>query len=137
MNTKQSFNNWIFVTLKESAWAPLCIVGFYIFALVFDLFDRYPALDIPSHFAGGIAITYFYRSAIRNSQKLLGDIPVPIQILFAFTCTGTTIILWEFYEELLDFFFDSLVVRSLEDTIRDMFLGLIGALVFSLLYRRR
>jgi len=136
MNIEQ-LKNWIFSTLRESAWAPLCIVGFYVFGLALDLFDKYPWIDMPSHLAGGMALTYFYRSAIKNSQKVIGDVPHPIQILFAFTCAGTTIILWEFYEELLDFFFDALVVRSLEDTIRDMFLGLIGALVLSLFYRKR
>jgi hypothetical protein len=86
----------------------LCIVGFYIFALAFDLFDRYPPLDIPTHLVSGMAITYFYRSAIRNLQKFVGDIPISVQILFAFTSTGTTAIFWEFYENIL--------VMSLEPT---------------------
>ncbi len=86
---------------------------------------------------GGVAITYFYRSAIRNSQRIVGGIPFPIQILLAFTCTGTTIILWEFYENLFDFFFGTHLVRGLGDTILDMFLGLLGALVLSTFYHRR
>ncbi|MEO5887408.1 MAG: hypothetical protein ABIQ77_07080, partial [Anaerolineales bacterium] len=77
------------------------------------------------------------RAAIKNSQSIVGDIPLPVQILFAFTCTGTTIIFWEFYENLLDLFFGTHVVRGLEDTIVDMFLGLMGALVLSVFYRRR
>lgn len=82
-------------------------------------------------------ITYFFRVAIRHSQKLVGEIPFPIQILFAITCTGTTAILWEFYENILDFFFDTGMVRGVEDTIVDLFVGLLGALVLSLFYRRR
>jgi hypothetical protein len=125
------------VTFRESAWAPLSIFGFYLIGLALDLFDLFPPLDIPSHLLGGVAITYFYRSSIKNSQNIVGDIPILIQTLFAFTCTGTTIILWEFYENLLDFFFGTHVVRGLEDTILDMFLGLMGALVLSLFYKRR
>ena len=94
-------------------------------------------MDIPTHFMGGVSITYFFRSAIRNSQTYFGDIPPLIQILFAFTCTGTTIILWEFYENAFDALFGTTMVRGLEDTITDMFIGLTGALVFSLVYRRR
>jgi len=94
-------------------------------------------LDIPVHFMGGVVITYFYRSAIRNSQKIIGDIPPIIQILFAFTCTGTTTILWEFYENLRDHFFGTHMVRGLQDTIMDLFTGLLGALVLSLFYRKR
>jgi hypothetical protein len=82
-------------------------------------------------------ITYFYRSAIRNSQKFLGEIPVPIQILLAFTATGTTTVLWEFYENILDYFLRTHMVRGLTDTLTDLLLGLSGGLVFSLLYRRR
>ena len=136
MNNKQKITNWIVATLRESAWAPLGIIGVYIVGLALDLYDLFPPLDIPTHFAGGVAITYFYRSAIRNSQQFIGAVPLPVQILFAFTCTGTTIILWEFYENAFDFLFGTHMVRGLEDTVADMFIGLMGALVLSLFYKR-
>jgi hypothetical protein len=113
------------------------VIGFYIFVLVLGLYDLYPPLDIPSHFAGGMAITYFYRSAIRNAQTLVGDVPSLIQILFAFTSTGTTVVLWEFYENTIDYLFGFHTVRGLEETIVDMAMGLSGALVLSVLYRKR
>jgi len=133
---KRELVNWIFATLREAAWAPLSVVFFYLVGISLDLFDLLPRLDVPTHFIGGVAITYFYRSAIRNSLGIVGDIPFPIQILLALTCTGTTIILWEFYENLFDYFFGTHMVRGLEDTILDMFLGLLGALVLSVFYRR-
>jgi len=135
--TKNNFIDWVVSTLRESAWAPLSVFGFYLFGLAFHLYDLFPPLDIPTHFMGGVVITYFYRSAIRNSQKIFGDIPFPIQLIFAFTCTGTTVVLWEFYENILDYFFGFHMVLGLTDTIKDMFLGLSGALVLSLLYRKR
>ena len=134
---KKQIVNWISITLREAAWAPLSIVAFYAIGLALHLYDLFPPLDLPSHLLGGVAITYFFRSAIKNSQSLVGDIPILIQIIFAFTCTGTTIIFWEFYENLLDLFFGTHMVRGLEDTIVDMFLGLLGALIFTLFYRRR
>ncbi len=136
MNSKTKILEWIITALRESAWAPLAVVGFYLIGLALGLFDLFPPLDIPTHFMGGVAITYFFRSAIKHSQKFLGDIPALIQILFAFTCTGTTIILWEFYENAFDFLFGTTMVRGLEDTIVDMAVGLSGALVLSLVYRR-
>ncbi len=135
--TKQQFFNWVSATLRESAWAPLGVVAFYLIGLAFHLYDLYPPLDIPTHFMGGVAITYFYRSAIRNSQSFAGDIPLPIQVLFAFACTGTTTVLWEFYENIADYFLGTHMVLGLTDTLKDMFLGLFGALILSLLYRRR
>ncbi len=136
MTTKQ-VTDWILVTLRESAWAPLCVIGFYLLGLLFGWYDRYPPLDIPTHFFGGIAITYFFRSAIRNSQAMVGEIPFPIQVLFAFTCTGTIVVFWEFYENILDFLFHAHNVLGLFDTLKDMFNGLLGALVLSIFYRRR
>ena len=136
MTNKKQFVDWFIATLREAAWAPLGVFGFYLVGLVFDWYDRFPPLDIPTHFMGGAAITYFFRSAIKQSQKFLGDIPALVQIVFAFTCTGTTIILWEFYENAFDYLFGTTMVRGLEDTIMDMLVGMLGALVLTLLYRR-
>jgi hypothetical protein len=134
---KHKLVTWIFVTLREAAWAPISILFFYLVGRSLQLFNLFPRLDIPTHFIGGVAITYFYRFAIRNSQGIVGVIPNSIQTLLAFTCTGTTIILWEFYENLFDFFFGTHMVRGLEDTILDMFVGLLGALVLTAFYRSR
>jgi hypothetical protein len=133
----QQFSNWILTTLRETAWAPLSVFGLYLAGLTFDLYKLFPLLDIPTHFLGGVVITYFYRSAIRHSQTLVGDIPLPVQILFAITCTGTTTIFWEFYENFADFFLHTDMVRGLQDTIMDLFVGLLGAVVLSIVYRRR
>jgi hypothetical protein len=137
MTNQQRYVNWILNTLREAGWAPLSVLGFYALGLTFDLFKLFPPLDMPVHFMGGVAITYFYRVAIRNSQELAGEIPFPIQVLFAITCTGTTTILWEFYETILDYFAGTQMIRDLQDTIVDLFAGLMGALVLSLFYKRR
>ncbi len=137
MKNKQQLIDWVLATLREAAWAPLSVVVFYSLGLALHLFKMFPFIDMPTHFMGGVTITYFYRVAIRNSQKFLGDIPAPIQILLAFTATGTTTVLWEFYENLMDHFFGFQMVRGLEDTIVDLAMGLSGALVLSLFYRKK
>jgi hypothetical protein len=128
---------WIVDTLREAAWAPLVVFIFYLIARSLQLFQVFPPLDIPTHFMGGVVITYFYRVGIRNAQRLVGEIPFPIQVILAFTCTGTTTIFWEFYEYIFDFLFDTQMVRGVTDTTVDFFVGLLGALVFSIFYRRR
>ena len=137
MPNKRQLIDWMVATLRESAWAPLSVVAIYLIGLAFHLYDIFPPLDIPTHFLGGVAITYLYRSAIKNSQSFAGDIPFWVQVLFAFTCTGTTTVLWEFYENIVDYFLGTHMVLGLTDTLKDMFLGLLGALVLSVLYRRR
>jgi len=137
MTNRQQWMNWISATLREAAWAPLSVFVSYLLGLAFHLFKLFPPADIPFHFLGGFVITYFYRVAIKHSQLVVGETPFPIQVLFAITCTGTTTILWEFYENLLDHFAGTHMVRGLQDTIMDLFLGLLGAFVFSLFYRAR
>lgn len=136
MRNKQAVP-WIIETLREAAWAPLGVFVFYLLARSLRLFDVFPPLDVPTHFLGGLVITYFYRVMIRNSEKFVGEIPFPIQSILAFTCAGTTAIFWEFYEYVFDFFFGTRMVRGVTDTVVDLFVGLLGALTLSVLYRRR
>lgn len=128
---------WVGNTLREAAWAPLGVFLFYLIGRSLQLFSLFPSLDIPTHFLGGMVITYFYRVAIRNVQTLVGEIPSPVQSLFAFTSAGTTMIFWEFYEYVFDYFFHTQMVRGVTDTTVDFFVGLLGALVVSLIYRRQ
>jgi hypothetical protein len=137
MTNRQPWMDWISATLYEAAWGPLTVFGIYLLGLAFHIFRVFPFLDMPVHFLGGVGITYFYRSAIKHSQKTLGKIPFPVQVLFALTCTGTTAILWEFCENIIDFFLGTHMVRGLQDTLVDLLMGLSGALVLSLFYRRR
>ena len=134
---RQQWTHWLSQTLREAAWAPLSIFGIYLIGLTFHVFRYFPFIDMPVHFLGGVGITYFYRSAIKHSQKTLGEIPFPVQVLFALTCTGTTAILWEFYENFADAFLGTHMVRGLQDTLVDLLMGLLGALVLSIFYRRR
>lgn len=137
MTTKPQAPEWILHTLREATWAPLSVFILYLIARHFQLYQLFPPLDIPTHFMGGFAITYFFRVAIRQSQRLVGEIPFPVQVLFAFTCTGATTIFWEFYEYLFDFFFHTQMVRGVTDTIVDLFVGLLGALALSVMHRPR
>jgi hypothetical protein len=135
MNKNQNPLNWVLVTLRESAWAPISVFVIYRIAKAFGAYLAYPPLDIPTHFMGGVAIAYFYRSLIANSQKIVGRIPIQIQILFALTCTGTTTILWEFFEYVSDCLFHTNMILGLEDTLKDMFLGLLGGAILLLWLR--
>jgi hypothetical protein len=137
MTNRQPWMDWISATLYEAGWGPLTVFGIYLTGLAFQVFRFFPFMDMPVHFLGGVGITYFYRSAIKHSQKTLGKIPFPVQVLFALTCTGTTAILWEFSENIIDFFLGTHMVRGLQDTLVDLLMGLSGALVLSLFYRRR
>ena len=127
--------NWGLMTLREAAWAPLSVFITYSVAKAFGVYLAYPSLDIPTHFMGGVAIAYFYQSAVANSQKFIGSIPAPIKNILALTCTGTTTVLWEFSEFISDTFFHTNMILGLEDTLKDMLMGLLGGLALLLLHR--
>jgi hypothetical protein len=97
--------------------------------LVFvGIFQRYPWLDIPTHFLGGVFITYSFSLTITYLQerKILSELNVFTRSVFLFGLTSSAVVIWEFGEFTLDFFFDTVAQAGLEDTMLDMFLGLFG-----------
>lgn len=111
-----------------------------IFALPFGLFclqlvmvflgvyERYDWPDIPMHVIGGVFITYSFSLAITYFQerKILSELNIFSRSVFLFGLTSSAAVIWEFGEFTLDFFFDTVAQAGLEDTMLDMFLGLLG-----------
>jgi hypothetical protein len=115
-------------TFRQAAWAPAVVLIFYaIAAKGFNAYILYPWLDIPSHFCGGLAITHLFCTTIRNSQPLIGIIPKVIQLTLAVGLTAISAIVWEFIEYLSDFFLGSKLNLGVNDTLSDLFFGLLGA----------
>ena len=133
---------WVLVSIRQTGWVP--ILFFLLHILVSKGFEAYlhlPWLDIPMHFFGGVAITYFLWHSLRNpkAEDALGPRTLQADTLLAALGVGTTIAIWEFAEWSTDAlgFTDAQV--GLDDTMLDMFLGLTGGwlyLVFALLCRR-
>lgn len=97
--------------------------------LVFvGIFQRYPWLDIPTHVLGGVFIAYSFSLTITYFQerKMISEMNVFTRSVFLFGLTSSAVVIWEFGEFTLDFFFDTMAQLSLEDTMLDMFLGLVG-----------
>ena len=135
MINQQRFVDWIFDTLRERLEA-ITVLGFYALGLTFRLFKLFPPLDIPVHFMGGVVITYFYRVAIRNSQNLVGEIPFRSRFFLQSPAPAqqpsfgnSTKIFWITLRHP--------DVRGVQDTIVDLFVGLLETLVLSLFYKRR
>ena len=122
------------VTIRKSAWAPLGVFGIYVLGKALGAYRIISWLDVPTHILGGIAITYFFYTAIVEAQSIVGKTPLSIQAIFAFTSTGTAAVLWEFIEITLDLLFGVRLNSSLERTLLDLFSGLVGGFIFSLSY---
>jgi len=116
------------------------VFGLHAVASFIGLYSVWPPLDIPMHFLGGVAITYFFGQAFRAAVEMdfLGR---PSAILdrvtvFALTCSST--VFWEFAEFLSDHYLGTHAQKGLEDTLGDMLLGILGGLAFlAAAWRRR
>lgn len=125
--------NWILITFRQAAWAPLLVFSFYVIAAEgFHLYLEFPNMDIPTHFAGGVAMTYFYLTAIRHSQRMIGVIPYIIHPILATSLTAFTAVVWELLEKFSDMLFATQLNLGANDTLSDLLCGMIGALVVAL-----
>ena len=123
--------NLVKQTFLTAAWAPLAVFIFYVSVSIgTNAFVLHPWFDMPAHFLGGFAITYFFRVGIANSQEVVGQIPAQIQLLLAIGLTSIAAVIWEFLEYIADLTLGTNWSWGLTDTLTDLFLGLLGAIVF-------
>ena len=128
-------SNWIKQSLQQAAWAPLTVFIFYaVAAKGFNAYLIYPWLDMPTHFFGGLAMTYFYLVLLQQSQRLVGAIPRLILFSFPLGLTAITAALWEFLEFLSDAAFGTKMNLGVSDTLSDQFFGLLGGAVLLAAY---
>ena len=128
----QQFKDWVICSFKHGAWAPVIIFSIHIIAIfVFHVYDYFLSFDIPMHFIGGMAITYFFIESVicAMNTQIIGRPSIIGLILIIFLLTCTTTIFWEFAEWIMDKVFLIHVQVSLEDTLLDMLLGILGGIV--------
>lgn len=129
-------------TAREGALAPaLVFTGHLLASRVFGWYRPYPDLDIPMHFAGGVAIAWFFHRAGVNASQAgwLAPFHGATHALLVFALVGTTTVLWEFAEFLSDRYLGTHAQAGLEDTLLDMLFGGLGgfALLLCLLWKSR
>lgn len=112
-----------------------------LLSLGFDAYTRMPSLDIPMHFLGGVAIAFTFKGLLELAEAS-GDLRVPtgwVQFLLLVSFVTSAATSWEFVEYISDVFFSTGAQKGLEDTLLDMFLGILGGATFAawVLYRER
>ena len=121
------------VIMRRALWFPLLVfLAHELAANAFrvSLYDVWPWIDIPMHFLGGFAIAYFIARSvgILAGSGLLDVRDVLAGVALVFGLTSTATILWEFAEWVSDRFLGTMAQVSLDDTMLDMFMGLVGGL---------
>ena len=121
---------WLKNTFQQAAWAPLTVFVLYaVAAKGFNAYIIYPWFDIPTHFCGGVAITYFFLSATQHAQAKIGHVPKLIRLLLSLGLTAITAVVWEFLEFSSDIMLGTKMNLGVSDTLSDLFFGLLGGLV--------
>lgn len=127
------FGRWTALTLRRAAWAPALVFGLnMVLWLGFEAYAVFPALDIPMHFIGGVAIAYFAFNALLTavSCDLIGTPNMAAIRIMSFFCACSAAVFWEFAEFVADPYFETKLQHGLVDTIFDLFLGVCGALSY-------
>ena len=116
------------------------LFGFFLFPIIIlvihgilSILNVYRTIwwsDIVMHFIGGVAIgrSYFLLLKLVQKKGYLGNTHTFIFFIFVISLVGLTIVAWEFLEFSSDYLFNTNAQPSLDNTIQDMFLGLIGGL---------
>jgi hypothetical protein len=121
-------------------WAPLAVfVAHLLAAHVFLLYQRWPPVDIPLHLFGGLAIAFFFS---RSFQAVPGDGVRPdrralLELLLVGSLTATAAVFWEFWEFASDHLLGTAFQSGLNDTMKDLAIGIGGGAVFLLLRARQ
>ena len=127
--------------VRRYGWFPLAVFLAHEYCShVLDGYGRWPAIDIPMHFLGGLAMAYFLAGVLRTcaDQQLLRA-PEPIlRFVLIFGLVGTIATFWEFAEWTSDHVFGTnCQMNDLGDTLLDQLMGLVGAAAYLLVSLRR
>lgn len=107
--------------------------------LFLDLYTRFPRLDIPVHYLGGLSIAYTSARILSylEDEKITGSVNPAIFLVLTFALTATATVFWEFMEFAIDRLLDSNIQVSLANTMQDQLMGLLGGATLVLLYSRK
>jgi hypothetical protein len=111
------------------AWAPSLLFALHlVLDYGLDAYIRWPPVDIPMHFFGGLAIAYFSSGAFRAlfAAEVGPRIRAPLELLLAFGLTAAAALVWELAEYASDALLGTRFVFGVRDTMKDMALGLAG-----------
>lgn len=81
------------------------------------------------HFMGGVAAAYFVRSSAPIAQAILGVLTPLGRDMLAFGIAGSAALMWEVGEFVGDQLRGTNVQRGLNNTMRDLILGVSGGVL--------
>jgi len=114
--------------IREAAWPGITVLIAH--GIRAKIFGHEPYVDPAMHLLGGVAAAFFFTRMPRLVPQFLGELPPLTLYLFAFGLTAASAVVWEFGEFLSDVFLGTRNQRSIGNTMRDLFNGMFGAIIF-------
>ena len=131
MREQQATSQLKETTMKFALPLSLLMILHSVFLLL-GAYSR-PHLDSVMHFAGGIALGIFVFGLTGHAIRK-GWCPDPgrmIQLVLIVSLVATGAVCWEIYEWLSDAYLGTHFQPSLDDTVKDLVLGLAGGIVYA------
>ena len=120
---------------REALWFPLAVVVFH--AVAGRVFGHEPYVDPVAHTLGGIAMAFFFHRSCAIGRSYLGDLSRLATGLLTVGLVSVVALLWELGELMSDVFLGTNIQRSAPNTLRDLTLGLGGAVAYVVFTRVR
>jgi len=121
---------------RRSFWFPATVALLHLLITIpVNLYAIWPDVDRPMHFLGGVSVAYAAYGLLSELIRRSWIVISPPRLLHytVIATVGLATIIWEFYEFCLNYFFGIRVQTSLHDTLIDVFLGIAGAVVYTIL----
>src|SRR3989338_10256510 len=112
---------------------PVLILLIHAALSSFNMYRSYEWIDIPMHFAGGLAIGICFVHLFRllEREQFIGKTNPMISLLLIISLVSLMAVIWEFAEFSLDVIYAAQSQRGLGDTMGDLFLGILGGFISS------
>jgi hypothetical protein len=99
----------------------------------------FPDLDIPFHYIGGLSIAYTSVQILSylEKEKISTKLNKVLFLVSIFSLTATATVLWEFAEFIGDQLLHTNIQISLDNTMLDQFMGILGGATWVLIYFKK
>jgi uncharacterized membrane protein YjdF len=112
-------------------WFPPSVyITHLIFTYLLDAYTLFPWIDIPMHYLGGLSMAYSLLLVLTElqHQQVIKPLEKIIELLLIFSLVTTAAVFWEFSEFTADQVLGTNGQISLRNTMKDLFMGVMGAL---------
>ena len=129
ISAKNLMSSELWVDLLKLFWPPIVVFTMHVFLYVIDLYSLFPWVDIPMHYLGGLSMAYslFMTLTYLQERRIIHPLDKVIMLLLTFTLVATIAVFWEFGEFSMDQLLKTNGQISLQNTMQDLFMGMLGA----------